>query len=175
MYDGDTGALLSRWAPGEIDLRRGQTYRVAVRADGAEVAIGQPSGRVVRVDARRGAVLGEFRALGGNITALAYSVDGTTVAAAGGETTAAGPSMRLIDADSGLIIADREAHDQTIRSVVFSRDARWLLSGAEDGQLLVWSAVAEWTTRSCELAGRDLTDAERARYLRAEDRAARVC
>ena len=86
VYDGETGAQLSRWAPGDIDLRRGQTYRVAVRPDGAEVAIGQPSGRVVRVDPRSGDILGEFRALGGNVTALAYSVDGTMVAAAGGET-----------------------------------------------------------------------------------------
>ena len=59
-----------------------------------------------------------------------------------------------------------EGHQGTVRSMAFSRDGRTLASGSEDHKIILWNIDPDsWQARACQLAGRNLTQAEWAQYL----------
>ena len=50
--------------------------------------------------------------------------------------------------------------------VAFSRDGRTLYSSSLDGTLRAWDVAPDaWRAEACEIVGRNLTQAEWARYL----------
>lgn len=57
-------------------------------------------------------------------------------------------------------------HESTVRSVTISTDNRWVLTGSADNTARLWDVEIErLMARAKKLVGRELTDAERERYL----------
>lgn len=67
------------------------------------------------------------------VTALAASRDGKYIAAAGDDH-----AIRLIDAQTQIVLRTWPAHSDWIQSLVFSGDSRELFSGSDDGRVLKW-------------------------------------
>jgi WD40 repeat protein len=125
------------------------------------LAVGGDAGQIFFVDAGRRTVVGQpLAAQGAQLLALAVSPDGSVVAGVGWDG-----ALRLWDRPSGRAIGPPlEAHDGYTRSIAWL-DQKHLLTGGND-VLISWDMTpSDWVTRACELAGRDLTRAEWARYL----------
>ena len=57
--------------------------------------------------------------------------------------------------------ADLDGHVGPVRTVAFSRDGSTLVTGADDGTVVVWQlGVDQLRERACSLAGRNLSDLE---------------
>ena len=62
-----------------------------------------------------------------------FSPGGNLVAAANFNNT-----VRLLDAETGTLVATLKGHIDSVRSVDFSHDGRRIVSGAEDGTVRIW-------------------------------------
>jgi WD40 repeat protein len=130
------------------------------------LAVGGDAGQIFFVDAGRRTVVGEpLAATGAQLLALALSPDGTVVAGVGWDG-----ALRLWDVASGRAIGPPlEAHDGYTRSIAWL-DQKHLLTGGSrtgrGGDVISWDmSPSDWVRRACDLAGRDLSRAEWARYL----------
>ena len=57
-------------------------------------------------------------------------------------------------------------HESTVCTVAVSADNRWVLTGSDDNTARLWDMdIERLMVRAKKLVGRELTDAERERYL----------
>ena len=85
-------------------------------------------------DVASGKELAECNAGEKNITCIAISPDGRTLA-----TGDEGRMIRLWDIPSGRQLAFWEAHDAEVTAVAFSPDGRTLATGCDDGTFKLWN------------------------------------
>ena len=119
---------------------------VAVAPDGKKVAIGGWGKSSVIWDQEIGKPMLDLTGSIGIVTpgGVSYSPDGRWVAASSGDydhDTEAG-SLLVWEAASGEIHCDLQGHDRRLRTVTFSPDSRYLLSGSQGtddtGDLILW-------------------------------------
>jgi WD40 repeat protein len=126
---GISGETSWAWTEAGVEpFASGDFAAIAVSADGARVALGTEDGRVLLGDAPVGQ-------LEGPVTALAFSPDGTQLAAAG-------DSLRLLDLERRAVRALPDGSGR-FASLSFSRDGRQLAAGGPD-------AVRLWTVATGE-------------------------
>jgi WD40 repeat protein len=129
---------------------------------GGVLAVSSEAGQVSFVDTARREVSGEpLEAEGTQLQAVAISPDGRQVAAVSRDG-----ALRLWDRASGRAVGPPlNAHQFGALPIAYLGGDRLVTAGA-DSTLVVWNLAPEhWVDRACELAGRDLTRAEWARYL----------
>ncbi|GAA2101495.1 TIR domain-containing protein [Microlunatus panaciterrae] len=178
LLEAGTGRRLLSWAP-PGDPGRGAAA-VAFSPDGSRLAVGLPNGWLYLLDVRSGAVVRSFAAHQNKIYALAFSPDSSMLATAafnGGGISVGGfdGGLRLWDLLTGQQVGELVYHDSQVETVAFSPDGQWLVSGGADREVLLWSAYQQWRRRACQIAGRELTDAEKEAFLKPADRTSRVC
>ncbi len=176
LVDARTGKYRARWQPGG-DVNAGS---LTFSPDGRDLVIGRSDGQVDIVDPATGAVTRSFVAHQNKVYAVAYSPDGLLLATGGfngGGVSSDGfdGGLRLWDVATGQLIGNRAYHDSQVEALDFSADGRWLASGGADREVLLWPAMTQWRERACDTAERDLTLAERERFLTPADRDTRVC
>src|SRR3954463_11313272 len=91
------------------------------------IAIGTETGAIQVFDVAAGKLTSSLQQSGGAVKALALSRSGKKLASAGSD-----PSAQVWDAATGKQIGTGAAHKAPIRSVDFSRDERYVVSGSED-------------------------------------------
>ena len=74
----------------------------------------------------------------GIVRSLAFSPDGTVLAAAEGDPAASIGTIQLYDAASGLPLHTLEGHDSAVWGLAFSPDGRYLASAGRDHTAKVW-------------------------------------
>jgi WD40 repeat protein len=142
-----------------------------IAPDGRTIAAGTPSGTVHQFDITTHRPFGPaLRGLGFEVDGVAYSRDGSTLAA-----TAVGLSTsRLWDAATGTPIGDELTPGRTPYTErtfgidhrypsqpAFSPDGTTLFTPVVDGSVVRWDLrPASWVDAACRLAGRNLTEAE---------------
>ena len=149
---------------------------VAFRPDGRRLAIGVGSGDVRQYDVTTHEPVGDaLVGAPGGVFGVAYSPDGLLLAG----TTLGLSTTNLWDAESGAPLGEALTGGRapyTFRTFTvehlmaarpaFSPDGRHLATAGWDGASVVWDLdPGAWRAAACHLAGRDLTDAEWARYL----------
>jgi WD40 repeat protein len=133
---------------------------VAISPDGTLLATGGGDWQVRLWDLRTGEASGE--ALSGHtdtVFTLHFSPDGRTLASGSWDGT-----IRLWDVATGRAIGQGMVAGATVNSVAWSPDGTTL---ASDGRpMTLWDLRPEtWLARACQIANRDLTRDEWARYL----------
>jgi WD40 repeat protein len=126
------------------------------------LAVSSEAGQVFFVDPGARTVVGEpLAAEATQLQALASSPDGARIAAVSRDG-----ALRLWDRSTGRAIGPPlQAHDVHTLGIAWLDEDR-LLTGSLGGSIVAWDMAPEdWVDRACELAGRDLTRAEWARYL----------
>jgi len=182
-YSTVDGEQLGEWtwaesAPGH-PFEGGRT-QAAISPDGTLIAAGTAEGEVVLVDRATGDPRLRFFAHQNQIYELAFSPDGLLLATGafnGGGISSDGfdGGLRLWNSSTGAQVANLVYHDRQVEDVTFSADGRWLLSAGADGDVLLWAGPAQWPNLACEVAARELSEAERARYLSPDDPNTDVC
>ncbi|GGK08873.1 hypothetical protein GCM10010123_43420 [Pilimelia anulata] len=127
---------------------------VAIRADGAEVAIGEDSGDISIWSVRTGERVRRLTGHAGPIDALAYSPDGRTLASGSHDMT-----LGLWDLRSGARLATLRGHRAAVTTAVWSPDGRTLYTGGADAVVIPWlTDVAAASRRVCATLLRNFPD-----------------
>jgi WD40 repeat protein len=122
---------------------------VAISPRDGTLAAGSANGRVHRFSAARAPVGAALRGQTGQVLAVAYSPDGTLLAAASADGT-----VRAWRTDASIELGTVVArHDGPVRAVAFPPDGRAVLSGGDDGRLLLSDAGGGGTRAAFTTAG----------------------
>ncbi|KAF7340443.1 WD40 repeat-like protein [Mycena venus] len=130
-------AVDGRWSPCEmvIDGQSAGFQSVCLSPDGSYILSGS-EGHVDLWDAMTGALLQTFGGLSLSITSVAFSWDGTRIAA-GSEDA----HVLMWDARTGGHLWTFEGHSQSVESVSFHPGKQWIIaSGSRDNTIRVWDA-----------------------------------
>jgi len=104
----------------------------------------------------------------GNNTGLAFHPAGQMVAS---DTFSFGPRVIIVwHANTGEALWQptlvNNFANSDVGSLAFSQDSRVMAVGGRDGTLAFWDVtLAAWQNRACEIAGRNLTEAEIAQFI----------
>jgi len=151
----------------------GWVYSVAFSPDGRTVA-SSAADRTVRLwDPAAGRLRATLIGHADKVTAVAFSPDGRTLASGSDDAT-----VRLWDLASGQTRTTLTGQTAVVNWVSFGPDGRTLASGGGDATVRLWDVAlptpAAAIDKICTAVDRDLTDQERAMYLRTDQPAA-VC
>lgn len=112
-------------------------YAAAWSPDGKQLALG--TYREVRlVDAESRALTRRLAAPAGNVTDVAFSLDGKQVFAAGGEPGLFGEVV-VSDAATGQPIRSFKGHKDSLYALALSNDGKLLATGSYDQQIVLWN------------------------------------
>jgi WD40 repeat protein/serine/threonine protein kinase len=131
---------------------------VAFSPDGETVVAGDGRGELAGWSARTGEP--RFGPLdvhrGNDVWELAFAPDGATVA-----TSSSDGTSRLFDSRTGAAVADRlpftgpgRETPQSVRGVKFGPDGRWMVAGAGDGKVRLWSTESNQVTATTQVGHR---------------------
>jgi WD40 repeat protein len=126
---------------------------LAVSPDGKVLACGGQYGGVRLFDAATLVELRAFRACKQPVLALVFTPDGKTLVTASGQPHPDSPGyikgeIRWWDAATGKERGTVTGHGSIVRTLAFSSDGTWLVSGGHDGSVLLW----EWHQGAPKLA-----------------------
>jgi WD40 repeat protein len=145
-----------------------QLTSVALHPDGKRVLVGTATGRIETVDLATGKRADPLAVGVAPITQLLVTSDGARVLALSGGAT------RQLDLRSGRAVGGPLPVGAVDR-MAFSADRTSVLMSGTTG-LMRWSVTpADWADRGCRAAGRNLTKAEWARYLPADEPYRKTC
>jgi WD40 repeat protein len=139
LWDTQTGNLIWKHAapPPENDGAFPSWWQsVAFSPDGQTVAVGGGiAGSAVRFyEVKTGAILGTWKSVASNLTAIAYSPDGRMLAVGGGSDGTLPGSLGIWDVASGKLKVDMplDFDGGYVRSFAFSPDGKTIVSGSDD-------------------------------------------
>jgi WD40 repeat protein len=119
----------------------GRAAAVAFHPDGRSIAVPGDRAGVTIYDARTGEVLATLSGHNATIDRLAYSPDGSTLAAASVPGSPADRGLSMWDVRTGTLLVDGTADLSNVADVAYSPDGRWLAIIEEDGTLRLQNAT----------------------------------
>lgn len=137
---GDGAIVVMNLKTGEVSLilpHPGEVTAVAYHPDGTQIASGMGDGtvRLWKVDDASEPVA-LWQAVGQPIYRLAFSPDGSRLAAVSGKTI----TLWQLDGDHPpALAATLEGHTDQARGLAFSPDGSLIVTGGKEGRALVWS------------------------------------
>ncbi|GGO66922.1 nSTAND1 domain-containing NTPase [Nonomuraea cavernae] len=163
LWDVATGRPLGPPLAGPVDA----VTAIAFSPDGGTLAGGIVDGDIQLWDvATRRASGAPLTGHTGTVWDLTFSPDGATLASGGGDG-----HLRLWDVATGRPLGlPLAGHSPSVTAVAFGPDGTTLATGGSDGTARLWNVAmpAEPERSVCAIAGRPLTRAEWALYLRGE-------
>jgi WD40 repeat protein/serine/threonine protein kinase/ABC-type sugar transport system substrate-binding protein len=123
----------------------------AVAVSGDLIVSGGADGMVTLWDAAAGEVVAQMQTHSAPIRTVALSPDGNTILSAGGSVQI--NHERVIDNEIALWTTETDeirrlsGHTAPVRSAVFSADGTRILSGSDDGSMILWDAATGETLR----------------------------
>ena len=164
--------ILELWdtATGQLTLAQDTWHAdsvvsLAFSPDGKFLATGSRDKTIILHDAVTRVPIGlPLNGHTGSVTSLAFSPDGRTLASGGADKT-----LILWGVETRLPIGRPfSGHFGAITTLAFSSDSNMLLSGSDRGELTQWVVSSqEWARRACEIAKRNLSQAEWTQFLAA--------
>jgi WD40 repeat protein len=140
IWDAESGACLA-----VLHGHQDWVESVSVSPDGRRIVTGSGD-KAVRVwDAESGGPLAVLRGHHGVVQSLSFSPDGQRIATASRSYDEAfhallSNTVRLWDAESGVLLAVLCGHERTVSSLSYSTDSRRIVSGSWDKTVRLWDA-----------------------------------
>ncbi|MCB0034620.1 MAG: WD40 repeat domain-containing protein, partial [Anaerolineales bacterium] len=165
------------WVMSEGDFTRSQTLlsddesfaqldfvrELTFSPDNRLLVSGSDDGTIIFWDTETGEPLTTpLTAHNGQLNGMAFSPDGQVLATVGNDSLVA-----LWDVATRQPLAtELRNHESAVVSLSFSPDSRLLVTADLAGQVIIWRSNLEtWRPLACQIAGRDLTEAEWAQYI----------
>lgn len=141
VWEIGSGKLLAVLRPPSDDGDEGKLHAVAMRPDGAEIAVGGWTGwdwdgqaTIYVFERAGGRLLRRLSGLPNLVHRLAYSPDGRWLAVSLGGTN----GVRIFDAGSGKTAGQDSEYRERTTSLAFSPDGKRLLTSSDDGTLRMY-------------------------------------
>jgi WD40 repeat protein len=144
----EPGLMLLDLSSGEV-IRRFEGHQglipdMVISADGKTAYSTSFDGTLHKWDVDTGKALAVFEPFDGSPTnGLALSADGSRLLVGGGDAFArpfesVNTPIALLDANTGERLLDLEGHTSVVKSIAFSPDGRYALSGSRDTTVRLW-------------------------------------
>jgi len=150
-------------SPKKLIGHLGYIWDIAFSPDGETLASGSADNSIILWDLETGQPIGQRMSNhGGPVRTLAFSPNGNLLASGGFDN-----AIYLWDVETGQALGGPLAvHSATVQDVVFSPDGSTLASSGLDGNIIFWDVdINSWRTRACDIANRNLRQAEWQRFL----------
>ncbi|WP_241758922.1 WD40 repeat domain-containing protein [Pyxidicoccus parkwayensis] len=121
---------------------------LAVSPDFMRIAVGTLKGTVRVLEASSGRQLMELSGVNGSVRALAFSPDGTLLAAGGD------PAIHLWSMPSGAVVGRLEGHTGKVWALAFDGTGTRLVSGGADKTVRLWDVVRRQQLRQLDAGER---------------------
>lgn len=148
-WDVDSGKLRASFSAAVLAITTGKSTISCLAASRELVAVGSESGQLALLTADTLEPRATWRGPGGDISALAFTADGTQLAVG----TASG-KIRLYATKDGAVVADVDRHVARVTSLAFQASGDVLWSCSHDGSIRQWSRrEAAWVEQLTLLDG----------------------
>ncbi|KAJ4299230.1 hypothetical protein N0V90_004474 [Kalmusia sp. IMI 367209] len=138
LWNIDSGALLGTFNCHTKEFQTNDVRALAFLEGGKTLALADVNKRVMLCDTGSGVVLQKLKGCKVQVSTMAFSPDGKTLALAliSGKRT-----VELWDTDSGAVLQTLKGHIANIGAVAFSPDGKTLASASGDMTIKLWDAV----------------------------------
>ncbi len=114
----------------------GYIWTMSLNPIDQSIAMGLANGRIVLVEAKTGTTLNTIQAFPDNVRSLAWSPDGTLLAAGSDQ-----PQVKVWDVINDEIIAELKGDRASITTLAWSPDGETIAGGTFIGNIILWSAA----------------------------------
>ncbi|KAG0227966.1 WD repeat-containing protein 61 [Actinomortierella wolfii] len=140
-----------------LEIEPMQAWGAKFSPDATQILTGSSSGNLHLYNVETGAKEKTFEGRGHFAMCVAWSPNGAYVAC-GTEAASDSATVLLFEASTGKLLHSYKGHAMTVRSIAFSPDSTKLVSGSDDGRIMIYDTSSDHKVKLWDLVADQCID-----------------